>query len=91
MTVDVPHPTLGSLPQPGVVPRFSCSPGRVTYAGPALGKHTHDILYGTIGLSAEEIATLRQEGVMCHPVASRVKILVLCSLPPFVQPIAKLQ
>lgn len=64
MLVNVPHPTLGSLPQPGVVPKLSRSPGRVTHAGPALGEHTADILHGVIGLSAEDIAALRQEGVI---------------------------
>ncbi len=64
MVIEVPHPTLGSLPQPGVVPKLSRSPGRVTHAGAALGEHTDEILGGLLGFSQEEIATLRQEGVI---------------------------
>lgn len=64
MIIDVPHPTLGALPQPGVVPKLSGSPGRVTSAGAALGEHTDEILGGLLGLSREEMAELRQEDVI---------------------------
>ncbi len=64
MIIDVPHPTLGSLPQPGIVPKLSRTPGRVPHAGPAMGAHTEEILRGMLGLSQEEIAALRQEGVV---------------------------
>jgi crotonobetainyl-CoA:carnitine CoA-transferase CaiB-like acyl-CoA transferase len=64
MIIDVPHPTLGSLPQPGVVPKLSKSPGRVPYAGPALGEHTREILGGWLNYSEDEIESLRQEGVI---------------------------
>ena len=44
MIIDVPEPTLGTLPQPGVVPKLSRTPGRVTHAGPPLGQDTEEIL-----------------------------------------------
>jgi crotonobetainyl-CoA:carnitine CoA-transferase CaiB-like acyl-CoA transferase len=47
-----------------VIPKLSRTPGRVTHAGPALGAHTDEVLCGLLGLSAAEIATLRQEGVI---------------------------
>lgn len=64
MIIDVPEPTVGSLPQPGVVPKLSRTPGRVTHAGPAMGAHTDEILSNLLSLSAEEIAVLRQEKVI---------------------------
>jgi crotonobetainyl-CoA:carnitine CoA-transferase CaiB-like acyl-CoA transferase len=64
MIIDVPTEGLGTLPQPGVVPKLSLTPGRVTHAGPAMGRHTDEILSGLLGLSADEIATLRAAGVV---------------------------
>jgi len=55
---------VGPLPQPAVVPRLSATPGRVTHAGPALGRHTDEIFQGLLKMSATEIAALRAEGVV---------------------------
>jgi crotonobetainyl-CoA:carnitine CoA-transferase CaiB-like acyl-CoA transferase len=55
---------VGPLPQPAVVPRLSVTPGRVTHAGPALGRHTDEVFGGLLGLSSTEIAALRAEGVV---------------------------
>ena len=64
MILDVPASTLGSLPQPGVVPKLSRTPGRVTHAGPPMGQHTEEILSGILQMSLGEIQELRQEGVI---------------------------
>jgi crotonobetainyl-CoA:carnitine CoA-transferase CaiB-like acyl-CoA transferase len=64
MIVDVPAEELGTLPQPGVVPRLSRTPGRISHAGPRLGRHTDEILNGLLGMSPPEIAALRSEGVV---------------------------
>ena len=64
MIIEVPEPTTGTLPQPGVVPKLSRSPGRVTHAGPAMGVHTEEILTHLLGVSAKEIAALRQDKVI---------------------------
>jgi formyl-CoA transferase len=64
MILDVPEATLGSLPQPGIVPKLSRTPGRVTHAGPPMGQHTEEILSGMLHMSSEEIEELRQEGVI---------------------------
>ena len=64
MIVDVPAEGLGALPQPAVVPRLSRTPGRITHAGPALGHDTDDVLSGMLGLTPEEIVSLRAEGVV---------------------------
>jgi len=63
MIVDVPS-EIGALPQPGVTPKLSLTPGRVTHAGAALGRHTDEVLSGLLGMSREEIAALRAGGVI---------------------------
>jgi crotonobetainyl-CoA:carnitine CoA-transferase CaiB-like acyl-CoA transferase len=64
MILDVPAEGLGSLPQPGVVPKLSRTPGRVTHAGASLGRHTDEILSTLLGLTPDEIAALRAERVI---------------------------
>jgi formyl-CoA transferase len=64
MIIDVPEPTLGALPQPGVVPKLSRTPGRVTHAGPPLGQDTEEILRELLRMSPGEIAELRRDGVV---------------------------
>jgi formyl-CoA transferase len=64
MIIDVPEPTLGTLPQPGVVPKLSHTPGRVTHAGLPMGYHTDEVLRALLHLSEAEVAELRQEGVV---------------------------
>jgi crotonobetainyl-CoA:carnitine CoA-transferase CaiB-like acyl-CoA transferase len=64
MIIDVPAEGLGMLPQPGVVPKLSLTPGRVDHAGAMIGRHTDEILSGVLGLSTDEIAALRAERVI---------------------------
>ncbi len=64
MIIDVPVAGLGVLPQPGVVPKLSLTPGRVTHAGGALGSHTDEILSHLLGMSGDEIAQLRSDRVV---------------------------
>ena len=61
--VEVADPDLGRMRLANVVPRFSDTPGRVKTTGPALGQHSDEIL-GELGMSAEEIASLRAEGAI---------------------------
>jgi formyl-CoA transferase len=62
--VEVDHPRLGRVPMPGLVPLLSRTPGRVVHAGPDPGTHNEAVLAGLLGLGAEEIETLRREGVV---------------------------
>lgn len=64
MIIEVPEPNIGPLAQPGVVPKLSRTPGRVTHAGPPMGTHTEEIFSSLLGFSPEEIAQLRAEGVI---------------------------
>lgn len=61
--VSVPDDELGSVRMQGVVPRFSETPAKVRHAGPAIGQH-NDEVYGGLGLSAAEIAALRDRKVI---------------------------
>ena len=64
MLIDVPAEGLGTLPQPGVIPKLSLTPGHVDHAGAALGRHTDEILSGLLGMSTDEVARLRKEKVI---------------------------
>jgi crotonobetainyl-CoA:carnitine CoA-transferase CaiB-like acyl-CoA transferase len=64
MLIDVPVEGLGTFTQPGVIPKLSLTPGRVTHAGPAMGAQTDEILSGLLGMSASEIAELRATRVI---------------------------
>ncbi len=48
---------------PGVVPRLTESPGATDWLGPRLGEHT-DCVLAALGLSAENIAVLRESGAI---------------------------
>jgi crotonobetainyl-CoA:carnitine CoA-transferase CaiB-like acyl-CoA transferase len=53
----------GPLKVPGVLPKLSRTPGRIGTGGPQLGEHNDDILSG-LGLSAEQVAGLRERGII---------------------------
>jgi len=62
--VEVDHPRLGRVPMPGLVPRFSETPGRIVHGGPDPATHNGAVLGGLLGLGAEEIEALRRDGVV---------------------------
>ncbi|MDI2032739.1 CaiB/BaiF CoA-transferase family protein [Saccharopolyspora sp. TS4A08] len=49
---------------PGVVPQVPGAPGDVRWAGPELGQHTDDVLHEVLGLTASQVADLRERGVL---------------------------
>ncbi len=50
---------LGEVVVPGVVPKLSATPGKITHLGPPLGNATTSVLEGLLGLHADEIQRLR--------------------------------
>jgi formyl-CoA transferase/succinyl-CoA--D-citramalate CoA-transferase len=52
------------VPMPGIVPRFTETPGTIRHPGPTLGQHTDDVLRELLGLDDAEIAALRAEEVI---------------------------
>lgn len=55
---------VGPVKMPGLVPKLTETPGRVEWYGGALGAHNEKVYGGLLGLCAEEIERLSEEGVI---------------------------
>lgn len=64
MLVDVQHPVIGSLRMPNTPVRLTRTPGGIKGPSPALGQDTDAILARFLGLRNEDLAALRQQGVI---------------------------
>jgi formyl-CoA transferase len=65
MLVKHEDPEFGEYIGPGVVPKFSETPGGVRWSATwEEGSHNKEIYGGLLGLSDEEIAALKEEGVL---------------------------
>lgn len=62
--VEVEHPEHGPLTHFGVAAKLSRTPGRIRAAAPRLGEHNEAVYCGELGLSAQELAALRERGVV---------------------------
>jgi succinyl-CoA---D-citramalate CoA-transferase len=60
--IESDHPDIGAIPMPGIVPKFSETPGRIRHPAPSLGQHTEYVLRDVLGYSEERIAALAAEG-----------------------------
>ena len=66
MLPEIPHPLLGSLFHPGIVPKLSATPGKILHSGPDLGQDTRGVLETELGMSSSEVDELIARGVvMC--------------------------
>ncbi len=63
MVVDVEHPTRGTFPMPGCPIQLSASPVEV-HPSPLLGQNNAEIYHKLLGLTPEDLRTLRAEGVV---------------------------
>jgi crotonobetainyl-CoA:carnitine CoA-transferase CaiB-like acyl-CoA transferase len=64
MLEEVQIPGIGSLKIPGIVPKFSETPGQTRWIGPPLGAHNDEVYRGVLGMSDAELETLRREKVI---------------------------
>jgi formyl-CoA transferase len=65
MLVEHVDPEFGPYIGPGIVPKFSQTPGEVQWSGTwAEGSHNEEIFCGLLGLSVAELGALREDGVV---------------------------
>ena len=63
MVVEVPTPDGGTMPQAGVAPKLSATPGRVRSGAPVRGQNSEALL-AEIGIPASELAELREAEIV---------------------------
>ncbi len=64
MITRVAHHITGEVEVPGVPIKLSETPGDVDAPAPSLGEHTTEILTDVLRMSSEEVAKLKQDGVI---------------------------
>lgn len=62
--VEVPYKPLGSIKIPGIVPKFSETPGEIQWAGAELGEHNEEVYKAWLGKTPEELAALKEQGII---------------------------
>jgi len=75
MLVDVQHPSGFSLRVPDTPIKLSRTPGGIAGPPPANGEHTDEVLASLLGLSADEIAALREAKAVFGPLPSPVPLV----------------
>jgi crotonobetainyl-CoA:carnitine CoA-transferase CaiB-like acyl-CoA transferase len=66
LIIEDEHPYVGRMRQARPPERFDRTPSEVQRPAPLLGEHTEEVL-GEIGLGRDEIASLRDAGVIASP------------------------
>jgi formyl-CoA transferase len=64
MRVDLQHPSAGIVPLVGSPIKMSVTPPQAKTHPPLLGEHTEDLLSKVLGYSADQIASLRERGIV---------------------------
>lgn len=62
--VEIEHPRLGKMKMPGIVPKFSKTPGSIRNIGPDLGADNDDILKTLVDLTEEDIRVLKEKKII---------------------------
>jgi crotonobetainyl-CoA:carnitine CoA-transferase CaiB-like acyl-CoA transferase len=62
--VEVTDEEVGAITTHGVVPKLSRTPGAVEGLGPRQGQHNEAVYGGELGLDAETLDDLREQGVI---------------------------
>ena len=63
MVIEMEHPTLGKIRQPGIAIKLSETPGKIRHFSPYVGEHTKEILT-ELGYKQSQINELRQAKVI---------------------------
>lgn len=64
MIKEVEVENLGMLKMPGIVPKFSETPGQIKWPGPKLGEHNDEVYKGILHMSEEEIEKLKDDEII---------------------------
>lgn len=64
MTQETEHPTAGTVQLTGFPYKLSETPAEIHRPPPLLGEHTEEVLTSLLGYSAEDVASLRDKGVV---------------------------
>ena len=64
MFVTLPHPTAGDMKICGNQIKLSETPVQFQRPAPLLGQHEEEILHEMLGLNADEVKALKEEGVL---------------------------
>lgn len=55
---------LGALKMPGIMPKFSQTPGSIKWPGPKLGEHNKEVYENLLQLTEDEISQLESDGII---------------------------
>lgn len=62
--LEVDHPRLGKVKVPGIVPKFSVTPGKIRHRAPDLGEHNEKIYKKQLGITEEKFEDLKKRGII---------------------------
>ncbi|MBP3041680.1 CoA transferase [Bacillaceae bacterium Marseille-Q3522] len=62
--LEIAHQKFNKIKVPGVVPKFSETPGRIRFRAPDLGEHNKKIFEEELGISSEELIKLKEKGII---------------------------
>ena len=64
MVINMEDPATGIVPMPGLTIKLSQTPGHLRGRAPVVGEHNEEIYCNLLGLEAEQLRQLEQEGVI---------------------------
>ena len=62
--LEVEDPEIGKTLMPGIIPKFSETPGAVEQAGPQLGEHNAQVLTAWLGYNDQQLSDLAEKGII---------------------------
>ena len=62
--IEIEDGEIGKALMPGIIPKFSETPGAVEHAGPRLGEHNDDVLGTWLGFNEEQVADLERRDII---------------------------